>query len=88
MSVTLDGNILFDEQQLELELGSFTRDSVERVMPGLDGVLSVDLGRQEDKTKRHTAGKKPNANERQNQGDISAHGWKCSHAGYLQRRGI
>ena len=52
MSVTLDGDILFDEQQLELELGSFTRDSVERVVPGLDGVLSVDLGRHGRKIKQ------------------------------------
>ena len=44
MSVTLDGDILFDEQQFEIEPGSFTRDSVERVVPGLDGVLSIDLG--------------------------------------------
>jgi hypothetical protein len=45
MSVTLDGHILFDEQQFEIEAGSFGRGSIERAMPGLDGVLSVDLGR-------------------------------------------
>jgi hypothetical protein len=45
MSVTLDGNISFDEQQFEIEVGSFSRDLIERAMPGLDGVLSVDLGR-------------------------------------------
>ena len=44
MSVTLDGQILFDEQQLEIELDSFRRDSVERATAGLDGVLSVDMG--------------------------------------------
>ncbi|KPL24194.1 MAG: hypothetical protein AMJ75_04370 [Phycisphaerae bacterium SM1_79] len=44
MSVTLDGHILFDEQQLEIQPGSFSRGSVERTVPGLDGVLSIDLG--------------------------------------------
>ena len=44
MSVTLDGQPLFDEQQLEIEPGSSSRDSIERAMPGLDGVLSIDLG--------------------------------------------
>jgi hypothetical protein len=45
MSVTLDGHILFDEQQLEIKTDSFSRDSIETAVPGLDGVLSVDLGR-------------------------------------------
>ena len=44
MSTTLDGQALFDEQQLEIEVGSFGRDSMERTVPGLDGVLSIDLG--------------------------------------------
>ncbi len=44
MSAALDGQNLFDEQQLEIELGSISRDSIERAVPGLDGVLSVDLG--------------------------------------------
>ena len=44
MKVTLDGHNLFDEQRLEIELGSFNRDSVERAVAGLDGVLSVDVG--------------------------------------------
>ncbi|MFB0525641.1 MAG: hypothetical protein ACETVZ_08860 [Phycisphaerae bacterium] len=44
MSVTLDGQVLFDEHQLEIELDSISRDLVERAVPGLDGVLSIDLG--------------------------------------------
>ncbi|MHC4459932.1 MAG: hypothetical protein ACYS6W_02065 [Planctomycetota bacterium] len=44
MSATLDEQCLFDEQQLEVEPGSISRDSVERTVPGLDGVLSIDLG--------------------------------------------
>ena len=44
MSTTLDGQNLFDEQQLEIELGSFSRDSIERAVAGLDGVLSIDMG--------------------------------------------
>jgi hypothetical protein len=45
MNTTLDGQELFDRQQFEIELGSFSRDSIERTVPGLDGVMSVDLGR-------------------------------------------
>jgi len=44
MSVTLDGQILFDEQQFEIEQDSLNRDSIERAVAGLDGVLSVDMG--------------------------------------------
>lgn len=47
MNVTLDGQDLFDGQQLEIEASSIKRASVERAMPGLDGVLSIDLGRRE-----------------------------------------
>jgi hypothetical protein len=52
MGATLDGEILFDEQQLEIEAGSLNRASVERAVPGLDGVLSVDLGRRQRKLKQ------------------------------------
>jgi len=44
MSVSLDGQALFDERELEIKPGSFSRDSIERAAPGLDGVLSIDLG--------------------------------------------
>lgn len=44
MSASLDGQSLFDSQQLEVELGSIRRDSIERAVPGLDGILSIDLG--------------------------------------------
>jgi hypothetical protein len=44
MGATLDGEHLFDEQDLEIWPGGFGRDSVERAIPGLDGVLSIDLG--------------------------------------------
>jgi len=52
MSLTLDGQKLFDEQQLEIEAGSFRRDSIEKAVLGLDGVLSVDLGRRVRKIKQ------------------------------------
>ena len=67
MRVTLDGQNLFDEQQLEIEPGSISRVSIERAVAGLDGVLSIDMGgpRQKDKTERSAAGKKPNANGQQ-----------------------
>lgn len=44
MSVTLDGQNLFDEHQLEIEQDSLNRDSIERAVAGLDGVLSIDMG--------------------------------------------
>ncbi|MBW8000651.1 MAG: hypothetical protein FVQ80_01340 [Planctomycetes bacterium] len=44
MSVTLDGQILFDEHQLEFEFESVGRDSIEKTVGGLDGVISIDLG--------------------------------------------
>jgi hypothetical protein len=44
MKVTLDGHFLFDEQGLEIQPGSFNRASMERNVPGLNGVLSIDLG--------------------------------------------
>lgn len=52
MSVILDGEILFHEQQFELELGSLGRASVERAVLGLDGVLSIDLGGRERKVRQ------------------------------------
>ena len=45
MRVTLDSQILFDEQALDISAGSFSRDSIERIVPGLDGTISIDLGR-------------------------------------------
>jgi len=67
MSVTLDGQVLFDERQLQIELDSISRDSVERAVPGLNGVLSIDLGQRgrtirqkgtlQAKSRSHLAGK-------------------------------
>ena len=45
MSRTLDGQRLFDESQLQIETGSFKRDSIERAAPMLDRIISIDLGR-------------------------------------------
>ena len=44
MKTTLDSNILFDEQALEISVKSFSRESFERTVPGLDGIVSIDLG--------------------------------------------
>jgi hypothetical protein len=44
MKATLDAQTLFDEQAMEITADSFRRDSVERTIPGLNGVLSIDLG--------------------------------------------
>ena len=47
MNITLDGYDLFDQQQLEIEASSIKRASIEKAMPGLDDVLSIDMGRRE-----------------------------------------
>jgi hypothetical protein len=52
MSVTLDGQRVFDEGELKVELSSVRQDSVERAFPGLDGVLSIDLGKRSRKVKQ------------------------------------
>jgi hypothetical protein len=44
MKATLDAQMLFDEQALEVSSDSFHRDSIEKTVPGLNGVLSIDLG--------------------------------------------
>lgn len=44
MGTTLDGQKLFDAEKLQIEAGSIKRNSVERSIAGLDGVLSIDLG--------------------------------------------
>jgi hypothetical protein len=52
MSVSLDGSILFDGHGLEIELSSIGRESKEKSVPGLDGVISVDLGNRGRKVKQ------------------------------------
>jgi hypothetical protein len=52
MKVTLDGQRLFDEQALELCVSSFGRESIDRAVPGLNGILSIDLGRRGRKIKQ------------------------------------
>jgi hypothetical protein len=52
MGTTLDGQNLFDEQGLEIEPGSASRDAIERTIPGLDGALSIDLGGRSRKIKQ------------------------------------
>ncbi len=52
MRVTLDGQVLFDAQPLEIEASSLSRDSIERTVPGLNGVLSIDLGQRSRKIRQ------------------------------------
>jgi hypothetical protein len=52
MKTTLDTQMLFDEQTLDISAGSFSRDSIERTVPGLNGVLSIDLGQRGRKIKQ------------------------------------
>jgi hypothetical protein len=40
----LDDKALFDEQDLKIQVGAWQHASVERAIPGLDGVVSIDLG--------------------------------------------
>jgi hypothetical protein len=44
MATTLNGQSLFDEWTLRIEVGSISRDTVERAIAGLDGVVGIDLG--------------------------------------------
>jgi hypothetical protein len=44
MRAALDGENLFDEQELKIELGSVERRQIERTAGGLDGVISIDIG--------------------------------------------
>ena len=53
MKVRLDGQALFDEQQLEIEVGSISRDSIEKSAAGVDGVVSVDLGSRKREIKQN-----------------------------------
>ena len=52
MRAALDGQNLFDDKQVEIELESAGRASIEKAMPGLDGVLSIDLGRRSRRIKQ------------------------------------
>jgi hypothetical protein len=52
MSATLDGQNMFDEQGLKIEEDSIGRDSIERTVPGLDGILSIDMGGRSRKIKQ------------------------------------
>ena len=53
MSTTLDGEALFDEQDLRIEADSSQRASIERAVSGLDGTASIDLGRRCRKLRQH-----------------------------------
>jgi hypothetical protein len=52
MRAALDGQNLFDGQELRFELGSLSRDSIERSTPGFDGMLSIDMGQRGRKIKQ------------------------------------
>jgi hypothetical protein len=52
MSAALDGQNLFDEQDMRIEQDSINRDSIERTVPGLDGILSIDMGKHGRKIKQ------------------------------------
>jgi hypothetical protein len=52
MGVTLDGQNLFDEQDMKIEQDSIGRNSIERTVPGLDGILSIDMGGRSRKIKQ------------------------------------
>ena len=43
---------MFDQQQLEVQPDSVSRACLEKSMPGLDGLLSIDLGKRSRKIKQ------------------------------------
>ena len=45
MQVTLDGQRLFDGEKPEITISSVTREYIEKSAIGLDGLLSIDLGK-------------------------------------------
>jgi hypothetical protein len=45
MRVTLDDQAIFDEQGLQINVGNPSRACIERSVCGLDGVVSIDLGK-------------------------------------------
>jgi hypothetical protein len=44
MKTRLDGQCIFDDEELSVQAGSEQRQCVERSVAGLDGLLSIDLG--------------------------------------------
>ena len=52
MSTTIDGQKLFDELELKIEIGSYKRDTIEKAAPMLDGIISINLGRRSRKIKQ------------------------------------
>jgi hypothetical protein len=52
VSTTLDGQALFDEQDLRIEASSPERASTERSVAGLDGTVSIDLGQRGRKVRQ------------------------------------
>lgn len=52
MTTTLDGKALFDERELIVAVGPIERASIERSVPGLDGLASIDLGRRGRKVRQ------------------------------------
>jgi hypothetical protein len=52
MIITLDGENLFGEHEPKIEAAGARRDQIERTVPGLDGVLSIDLGGRGGKIKQ------------------------------------
>lgn len=47
MSVSLDGQNLFDDRDIEIEYASAKRANIERAVGGVNGVVSIDLGSRE-----------------------------------------
>jgi hypothetical protein len=44
MKARFDGQVIFDEEGLSIQVDSERREYVERAVAGLDGLLSIDLG--------------------------------------------
>ena len=44
MQVKLDGQTVFDDEQVQVSVGSLKRSQIERTAAGLNGLVSIDLG--------------------------------------------
>lgn len=44
MRFTLDGNELFGGDEIRIRVFSFKRAGIERTVPGVDGIVNIDLG--------------------------------------------
>lgn len=73
MRTMIDGQMLFDEKDLEIEVESVKRECIERAAAGVDGVLNIDLGSRSRKIKQRGTLRAASRQQMENRmGQISA----------------